>query len=651
MTPVKPGEAPIARGRFYLDTIPQSEAYEILSGALSESGWFSIRRSESVPSVNCSGRITARPVHAMASSPHYPASAMDGVAVRSRDVREAGERTPIKLALGDTAVVVDTGDPVPPGYDAVVMWEDLVEVSGDSVTVAAAVAPWQHVRMVGEDVVQNEMLLPALHRLSPADVGALLAAGVLSVDVLVRPRIGLIPSGPELVPPGEATRPGDIPEYNSAMLAAFLDEWGGQPRTFAPVPDDAAKIADTIRQALDECDAVCLLAGSSAGRDDWGSTAIAAIGRVLVHGVASRPGKPVILAIANDKPVLGLPGYPVSAVVAARSFLEPLIARKLGQAVSEPRQVECRFGRRMESPGGVDEFVQVRVGPVGDHLVALPLSRGAGVVSALAKSDGLVRIPSGETGVEAGQPVQVNLYQGPAGVRRQILMAGSHDLTLDVLNDLLMGEYPPVRLASASLGSLGGLMALKRGEALVAGSHLLDPGTGQYNVTYAQKYLEGMPVLGLSLVQRQQGLMVAPGNPLGLSSLQDLNRPGVRFINRQRGSGTRVLTDWLMTREGIVPDGIHGYDTEEYTHLSVAAAVVSGSADAAMGILAAAQALGLDFIPVVFEQYDLVIPKCFWDDPLISALRKVVSDPRFAGRVSRLGGYTTVGTGEIRWQA
>lgn len=639
-----------ARRQFYLDTIPASDAAKHLLEALEEAAWFSTRETENVSTYDALGRITAEAVYAQASSPHYPASAMDGVAVRSLDLVSASERNPICLDLVDQAVVVDTGDPVPQGFDAVVMWEDLTHVTPSSVTVITAVPPWQHVRMVGEDIVQNEMLLPGLHRIGPPDIGALLGAAVLTLDVISRPLVGLIPTGPELVPPGRANAAGDIPEYNSAMLSAYIQNWGGQPRVYPSVPDDPGLLRQSVEEALTECDVVCLLAGSSAGRDDWASTVIASLGRVLVHGVATRPGKPVILAVCQGKPVLGLPGYPVSAVTAAELFLHPLVTRKNGQLSSSPSTVKCRFGRRMESPAGSDEFVQVRVGPVGEDLVALPLSRGAGVVSALSKADGRVVIRRGETGIEAGQSIEVELQHDPEHVRRQILLAGSHDLTLDLLNDRLKRLYPPVTLASASLGSLGGLLALKRGEALLAGSHLLDIESGEYNRPYALRYLSGLPVIGLSLVERQQGLMVPKGNPLGLTGLRDLARSGIRFINRQRGSGTRVLLDWLLDREGIEPRQIHGYETEEYTHLSVGAAVAAGSADAALGINSAAIALGLDFIPIGAELYDLIIPSDFWDHELIAALRRVLADPDFQSEVRSLGGYSTDHTGEVRWR-
>ncbi len=644
---------PLARRKLYLEPIAVDEALQRFQDALEQGGWFDDHAVETVPSDSADGRVLASAVYAKVSSPHYPASAMDGVAVSATDTTSASDHAPITLALGNQAVIVDTGDPIPAGCNAVVMWEDLININDQNVTITAAVPPWHHVRMVGEDIVKNELLFPALYQLGPADIGALLAAGVLSVTVLQKPLFGLIPTGPELVQPGNVSKPGDIAEYNSAILSAYLRRWGAEARIYPPQPDDPTLIKGCITAALVECDAVCLLAGSSAGRDDYGSTVIGELGQLLVHGVAAKPGKPVILAVASSgKPLIGVPGYPVSAATIADLYLAPIIAAKNGRAPhtsSDKKVAPARFGRRLESSGGVDEFVQVRLGPVNGTLTALPLSRGAGVISSLARADGRVIVPRGQTGIEAGQTVQVELYRELSALGHQILLGGSHDLTLDVINGHLMRRRPPYTLASAPLGSLGGLMALKRGEALIAGSHLLDPETGRYNIDYARKYLPEMKLIGLSLVRREQGFMVAKGNPLKLKTLHDLAQPGVRFINRQRGSGTRVLLDWLLTREQIDPAAIFGYETEEYTHLAVAAAVSAGSVDAGIGIYAAAAALDLDFIPIGSEWYDLIIPAVIFDSAMIGALREVLADESFKQEIVGLGGYSVEQTGALRW--
>jgi putative molybdopterin biosynthesis protein len=286
---------------------------------------------------------------------------------------------------------------------------------------------------------------------------------------------------------------------------------------------------------------------------------------------------------------------------------------------------------------GDDDYLRVVVGRVGERYLATPLSRGAGVITSLVQADGLVILPRGVQGLEAGRQVRVHLYRSQAELERTILCVGSHDLTLDLLAQFL-AEHDR-RLVSANVGSQAGLIALGRGEAHLAGSHLLDPGTGEYNLPFLGQYMPGIKARVLGLVRRDQGLLVARDNPLGLARLEDLTRPGVRFVNRQRGAGTRVLLDYHLSRLGIVPEQILGYNREEYTHLGIAEAVSSGRADCGLGIAAAAQALELDFVPLFQERYDLIIPLEHAQGPLLAPLFDVIAGGRFRGEVQKLFGY------------
>jgi putative molybdopterin biosynthesis protein len=289
------------------------------------------------------------------------------------------------------------------------------------------------------------------------------------------------------------------------------------------------------------------------------------------------------------------------------------------------------------SPAGDDDFVRVVVGKVGDKLLAAPLSRGAGVITSLVQADGLALVPSGTQGMEAGEKIQVRMYRNRSEIEKTILAIGSHDLTLDLIAQFL-AEHDR-RLASANVGSQGGLVALRRGEAHVAGSHLLDPNDGTYNISYIRQYMPGIPVKVVALVGRDQGLIVKKGNPKGIQSLKDLANPTVQFVNRQRGAGTRVLFDYHLNLMTISKDSIAGYNQEEYTHLGVASAVASGRADCGLGVAAAAQALDLDFVPLFQERYDLVIPKSFAENELLAPLFDLLTDSRFREAVSTLKGY------------
>ncbi len=637
----------------YLEDIPLSTALERWWAALESIGAGGPLPGERVPLHEATGRVTAEPVWAAVSSPHYHASAMDGYAVHADATRGASETNPVLLPLGKAAFYVDTGDPMPPGTNAVIMIEDTQLREGEQVEIMAAVAPWQHVRPMGEDMVATELILPANHRVRPQDVGAAAGSGHAFLRVRRKPRVAILPTGTELVSPGENLKPGDIIEYNSLVLGAMVEEWGGEATRLPALKDDYAAIKAQILSAEETHDLVIVNAGSSAGSEDFTSRIVEEIGRLLVHGIAIRPGHPVIMGLIQGEgerstPFIGLPGYPVSAALTCELLVKPTLARWLGQPVEERPQVEATLTRKVVSPEGEEEYLRVTVGQVGERTVATPLPGGSGVLMSLVRADGLIRIPRGAQGFEPGAKVTVSLLKPLSAVRRTVVTIGSHDLTLDLLSDELGQRYPGRSLSSANVGSLGGLLALSRGEAHFTGSHLLDEETGEYNVSYIRRLLPETPVVLLGFVQRIQGLIVPKSNPKGIRGLADLTREDVIFINRQRGAGTRVLLDFRLRQMGLDARQIQGYDRQEFTHLAVAAAVASGAADCGLGILAAARALGLDFIPLDEEQYDLVIPRDAYESELLAPVLAILRDPAFAARVNALGGYATPVIGHVR---
>ncbi len=630
----------------YLQEVSLVEAEKRLRQALQAVGRWGPLEGEELPLEEALGRVTAAPVWAKLSSPHYHACAMDGYALRAADTRGASDTHPVRLPLGTQAVPVDTGDPLPSWADAVVMIEHVVEEDG-AILLRAPLARWQNVRSVGEDIVATELLLPANHRLRPVDLGAIAGAGQTTVYVYRRPRVVVIPTGDELVTPGTAPRPGDIIEYNSLVLAAQVREWGGESLRYPIVVDDPQAIAQAVMKAVAQADLVLLNAGSSAGRDDYTARIIAELGELLVHGINVGPGHPVVIGMVADVPIIGVPGYPVSAALTGEIFVQPLPYRWQGLSVPTRPTVQATITRTLLSPAGDDEFVRVVVGKVGDRTLAAPLSRGAGVLTSLVRADGLVLIPRFSEGVRAVDTVKVHLYRSPEEIERTLLAIGSHDMTLDLIAQFLAEHEPPQRLVSANAGSLGGLHALRRGEAHLAGSHLLDPESGTYNVPYVRRYLPDTPVVLVTLTRREQGLIVRPGNPKGITSVQDLIREDVVYVNRQRGAGTRVLLDYLLAQAQIDAKQIAGYDREEVTHLAVAVDVATGLADCGMGVRAAAVALGLDFVPVAWERYDLVVPQTFWNTPLLAPLRELLADERFRDAVGALPGYDPSEMGQL----
>ena len=638
--------------RYFLQDIPLEEALTRWFGALENAGALNPTGAEPVAldDPHIVGRITAGPVWAIASSPHYDAAAMDGIAVLASDTIGATETAPVSLSVGTQAIWVDTGDPLPPASDAVVMIENVQRDALDTTTVRILepVAPWQHVRTLGEDIVATELVLPENHAVSPVDLGACAAAGLISIPVRRKPTVAIIPTGNELVSIQAHRKPGDIPEFNSLILAGLVRQWGGEPRVSTPIADDAEAIRMAALSALTTSDVVVINAGSSAGDADYTASVIEALGTLEVHGIAIRPGHPVALGVARGKAILGLPGYPVSAALTAELLLKPVLERMLGVQIPDRPRMTANITRKVLSPIGEDEFLRVKLGRVGDKMTATPVQRGAGVVMSLVRADGIVRIPRLSEGLDAGAAVDVELLRPAAEVENTIVAIGSHDLTLDLMQSFLRRQRPAVNLASAHVGSLGGLAALRRGEAHLAGCHLLDADSGEYNIAYVLRYLPNTPVVIIRLVGRTQGLMVAPGNPVGLHSLADLIKPEVRFVNRQRGSGTRVLLDYHLGNYAIPPSTVTGYEREEYSHLAVAAAVSGGSANVGLGILSAARALELDFVPLFDEEYDLIVPVEHHRSPQLQPLLALLNDPGFHAAVHDMGGYDVSVMGSVR---
>ena len=628
----------------YLTNIPLAKAREDYITLLENNGYGP--KTEAIPVWDACGRVTAHAVYAHICAPHYAASAMDGVAVRAKDTFGATETTPVTLNAAQY-IVLDTGDPIPETCDAVIMVEDIVKNDDGTITIHGAAAPWQHIRQIGEDICAGEMILPSHVTISPSSIGAMIAGGVLEVEVIRKPLVGIIPTGDEIIPPCTDPKPGDILEFNGSIFSAMVRQWGAEAHVYPIVPDKFDQIKAMVAKAASECDLVILNAGSSAGREDFSARVIRELGEVLYHGIAMKPGKPAILGCQGATPILGVPGYPVSGIIVIEQLLKPLIDRWLKVPAQQPQYAKATLTRPVVSGLKYEEFVRVRMGYVGEKLMASPLSRGSGVVSSFMKADGILEVPQGMEGYEAGSEVDVKLLSSVQKLENTLVVIGSHDPLLDELADMMHVENGSVYMSSAHVGSMGGIMAIRRGEAHAAGCHLLDTATGEYNLAFMKKYFPKGGVKLVRCVGRQQGMIVAKGNPLNIRSFADIAKEGVRYVNRQKGSGTRILTDYLCKQDKLDTASIYGYDREELTHTSVAAQIVSGSADAGMGIYSAAQLYDLDFIPICIEEYDLIIPDHAWDTPMVQQMIQTLKSDAFREKILALGGYTVENPGEI----
>ncbi len=721
--------------KVYLNNIPRQEALERFLNETKIP-----RQTEELPTAEALGRITAAPVFAVMSMPGYHAAAMDGIAVAAEKTFGASDQNPLmltdsteaeakteveteteaKAAADDDAdaadaapqphasaagfVYVDTGHPLPPGFDAVIKIEDIQQLPGGGVEIMAPATPWQHVRAVGEDVVTGELLVPACHCLRPPDLGALLAGGVTSVTVLKKPKAIIIPTGSDLVAPDAPRRHGAVPDFNSTVIAAYLQEWGAEPVIFPITPDDPAALADMVKKGAATGDLVLVLAGSSAGSKDFTSQVIGSLGKIFIHGVATRPGKPTILGkiegasdreditkdipgdnirnnhedntgnnintnnilnniakdntgnitgnntgnVSKDIPVAGLPGYPVSAYLSLEWFIKPLIYSYLGQVLPVREKLPVTLGRRVVSEVGTEEHVRMTVGFINGSYIANPLTRGAGVTMSLVKADGILIIPPELIGHEQGETVTIELYRPAAHLKNNLLAAGSHDLIIDLLAATIRERHREISLSSAHLGSMGGIGAIGKGQAHIAGIHLFDAGSNEYNIPFVKKYLPGQDVVLVTLAHRMQGWILPPGNPDQVRELSCLIEKNLPFVNRQKGAGTRILFDHLLKQGGYHDEQVNGYHREEHTHLNVAAAVAAGTARAGLGIMPGAKAFGLDFVPVGEERYDLLMSADFYHSPPGQVVLNIITDREFQKTVEKMGGYSMREAGGVR---
>lgn len=595
---------------------------------------------DEVDVVDALGRVTFEAIYAKISSPTYNASAMDGIAVVSKNTDEATETNPLTLEINKDFVYLNTGNQIADPFDSVIMIEDIIQLEEGKIQILKSAYPWQHIRQIGEDIVATEMILPSKHKIRPIDLGSLISGGIEKIKVNKKPIVGILPTGSEIVQNVADIEDGKIIDSNSKVFEGMVKELGGVANRYAPQIDDFDLLKKDVLKAIEENDILLIGAGSSAGTRDYSVKLIEELGQVIIHGLAMKPGKPTILGIIKGKPVIGIPGYPVSAFLVMDVFVKPLIQKYIGLDEVETGYIKAQLSRRVVSSLKHKELVRVNLGLVNEKLIATPLSSGAGVSMSLVKADGIAIIPRNVEGVEAGEILDVELFKPLSTIRKSLVSIGSHDLIMDVIGDMHS-------LTSSHVGSLGGIMAIKRGECHIAPIHLLDMETGEYNISYVKKYFPNEKMALIKGVQRQQGFIVQKGNPMNIKGFKDLVENEVVYVNRQKGAGTRVLLDYHLGLNNIDSSKIRGYERELNTHMSVAAAVKTGSATTGLGVYSAAKAMDLDFVEVAFEDYDFLIKCDLLEDERIKKFIQIIKSAEFKDILRSLGGYGFRNTGEI----
>jgi len=592
-------------------------------------------------------RIPVHPIFAYISSPHYNASAMDGIAVKSEETASADDTNPVLLKKNVNYIIVDTGDVIPDPFDSVIKIEEVMTIDDETVEIISAAYPWQDVRPVGEDIVMGEMIVPPYQKIRPVDIGALLAGGVSEIEVLKPLKVGIIPTGTEIVEIGQELKPGDIIDSNTFMMKALLEDDGVVAKRYDIVIDDEKKLKEALQKAVDENDMVLTSAGSSAGTEDFTSRIVESLGKLYIHGVNTRPGKPVIIGEISGKPIVGMPGYPGSAYLAYDLYVRKIIELLYG--MGEPRKTiqKAVLSKRIMSSVKSDEFVRVKLGVVDGKMIATPLNRGAGVTMSLVRADGYLIIPKSIEGVDGGTEVDIVIMRTDKSFEHTAVSIGSHDMMLDHMNHLMATYYPSFSLSSAHVGSFGGVMALKRKECHIAPVHLLNEKNGNYNTFLIERYFKDKTVTLVEGIKRIQGLIVEKGNPKNIHTIQDLEREDLIMVNRQKGSGTRVLLDYLLSKNKINSDSIKGYKREMTTHMTIATAVSSGTADVGVGIESAAVMMGLDFIPLGEECYDFLIETESLECDSVKHFIEILKSDEFKQLLSESPGYAFETPGRI----
>lgn len=631
-----------------LEGVPLEEALDRWTNELEFRELAQPTSSEQLDVVSAVGRITAEPVVAQRSWPHYYMAAVDGLAVKSTQTFGAVPEKPVSIKLGTDGNFVDTGSALPEGADAVVPLNEVQFINIEEVGIPTPSVPWRNVSPVGEDVHTSEVIVPRHHRIRCVHLGAMLRGGVQKVSVRSRPRVGIIPLGKNLVAPGKEPRVGERVEALTPILSNLCRNAGAEPEVLDFVREEVEALHEALHSRLKSWDMLVVVSGRSHGTAvpaAW----LAEYGSLVLYGANIKPGHSVTLGVVDKVPVVALPGNAVSAYITYDLFVRTLIGRFLA-TIDSPIQLSAVLAQQVVSPVGTDEFLRVYLADVGGRRIAVPISRGADNVTSLVRADGILHVPGDVDAIADGNRVEVSLMEPTARFDSNLLVMGTYDVAFYTLRNAMARRFPEVALQTANVGSRAGLEAIRKGYCHAAGLHLFDDETGTYNETFVRRLMHDIPLVLVNFFRRHMGFIVRKGNPKNVQTLTDLTRPDVTFVNRQHGSGTRVLIDHHLKKTGIDATAIKGYQTETFTHMSLAATVASGASDVGIGIATVARALDLDFIPFITEHLDLAIPRHHMQSFPVQSMLRTLRSRDFRAEIESLMHYDTELTGRVVYE-
>ncbi len=622
------------------------EAKNILKKVLKNKNILKNLKTEIVKTEDSIGRITASAVYARISVPPFSSSAMDGIAVKAEDIKFVTPKNPKLLKRGVDFEYVNTGFKLPEKFNAVIMIENVNIVSDNEVIVEKSVPFFSNIRAIGEDVREGEMIIPTFTRISPETASLLYSAGVFEVNVLKKPRAIVFPTGSEIVERGRELEEGMVYETNSIFIKSYLERFGFSVDVKKPIPDIKDKLEEKINVFVKNCDVLFILSGTSSGEKDYSPAIIEKVGKIHFHGINYIPGKPFCFGEVEDIPVFCIPGYPGAALGVIKDLIKDS-SYYFTLYDDSKAKISAISAFKIPLKLSMREFLKVRVGKIKGEFYFYPLKRGSSVLKPYIEMDGILETETYEEGINENEVKKINIIKSIERIEKNIIFIGSNDFLIDELRDLLKIKDFEIDLSIIHTGSLGGIFAIREGKTHIAGIHLLDEKTGEYNKSYVKKYIKGKKVVLFKLARRKQGFIVRKGNPKKIKSIEDLTRDDISFINRQRGSGTRILLDYLLKDKNIPYNKINGYDREVFTHLESGIAVKKGEVDCSIAIYPTAKLLELDFVEIGEEDYHLLMDYEFFLSRKFSVIEEILKSEEFKRRAKRLGGYALEETGKF----